>query len=145
MVDVSKPNWKPLEEILGGPHIGPFMYMYATELLDGTRIHAYKHSWTRRYLFLSEDGRSFEYLEGADTDKYRESDLADVLPVVLPRRSEWLRDGGYDHDQERDGRVNAATILSRASYRRQREGESLEGPTTYESLEDELEALRRES
>ena len=38
------------------------MWMFAIELSDGTRVHAYKHRTTRRYFHLGEDGRAFAYI-----------------------------------------------------------------------------------
>ena len=104
----SEPNWEPLLAAVGEPHSGPFTWMYETHLRDGTRIHAYKHSWTRRYLFLSEDGRCFE---NTQTGKYRQTDLGDVLFWTLPHRSEWLRYGGYDPEDEWAGSPRAAGVL----------------------------------
>ena len=38
------------------------MWMGTIQLVDGTRIQAYKHYWTRDYLHLSEDGRAFVFV-----------------------------------------------------------------------------------
>jgi hypothetical protein len=37
------------------------MWMHEIQLADGSKIHAYKHSVTRRYLHLAADGRAFDY------------------------------------------------------------------------------------
>ena len=63
VVSWDEPVWEPLEKLLG-IYVGYFMWMHAVTLKDGTRIHAYKHWVTRRYLHLSDDGRTFVY-EGA--------------------------------------------------------------------------------
>lgn len=104
----SEPNWEPLRAAVGEPHSGPFGWMHETHLRDGTRIHAYRHSVTRRHLFLSEDGRCFEC---TPTGKYRLAELADVLFWVLPHRSEWLRYGGYDPEDEWAGSPRGAGVL----------------------------------
>lgn len=36
------------------------MWMHEEIADDGLSIHAYKHKWTRRYLYLAEDGRTLE-------------------------------------------------------------------------------------
>ncbi|MEX2107821.1 MAG: hypothetical protein WD827_02900 [Solirubrobacterales bacterium] len=57
MSQYETPNWDPLIDFLAGN----FMWMHEVELADGTRLHAYKHRETRRYLHLSSDGRAFFY------------------------------------------------------------------------------------
>ena len=37
------------------------MWMHENRLADGSALHADKHIHTRRYLYLTEDGRAFEY------------------------------------------------------------------------------------
>jgi hypothetical protein len=67
MLSVRSPTWEPLLE-LAGEDIDDFMWMFDLELEDETRLHAYKHHWTRRYLHLSDDGRAFAYRGSADLD-----------------------------------------------------------------------------
>jgi len=38
------------------------MWMGTVRLVDGTRLQAYRHYWTRRYLHLAEDGRAFVFV-----------------------------------------------------------------------------------
>ncbi len=73
------PNWQPLLE-LAPEHIDDFMWMFEVELVGGTRLHAYKHWETRRYLHLSLDGRAFVYCEPSS---YREVDPGWLLDLVL--------------------------------------------------------------
>lgn len=61
MLKVDAPEWEPLLN-LAPDHVVDFMWMYAVQLTDGTRIQAYKHYWTRRYLHLSDDGRAFAFV-----------------------------------------------------------------------------------
>jgi hypothetical protein len=61
-ISVPEPNWKPLIELIGLELVDWFMWMFAIELADGARVHAYKHRTTRRYFHLSEDGRAFAYI-----------------------------------------------------------------------------------
>ena len=62
MTVTTTANWTPLEaklKSLGG-HTGvirEFMWMYGDE---DARIEYYKHSITRRYLLLHQDGRCFQ-------------------------------------------------------------------------------------
>ena len=59
------------------------MWMYEVELADHAPLHAYKHVSTRRYLHLTEDGRTFAYQSVGD---YRE-----IAPRVALREAfaEW--------------------------------------------------------
>ena len=58
MLPLQTPEWEPLLD-LAEDHVEDFMWMYVAELEDGTRIHAYKHYWTRHYVFLDGDGRAY--------------------------------------------------------------------------------------
>jgi hypothetical protein len=60
LVQFEKPNWEPVLAVLGERLTEGFMWMHEAALSDGTALHAYKHKWTRRYLFLSENGQAFE-------------------------------------------------------------------------------------
>ncbi|HZI91131.1 MAG TPA: hypothetical protein VFD31_05835 [Thermoleophilaceae bacterium] len=40
---------------------GTFMWMDESALPDGSRVHAYKHIYTRRYLYLTEAGCAYEW------------------------------------------------------------------------------------
>jgi hypothetical protein len=51
--------WAPLLR-LAPDDIGAFMWMFEGELDDGTPVQAYKHRWTRQYIFLDEEGRAFD-------------------------------------------------------------------------------------
>jgi hypothetical protein len=76
---IDAPTWEPLLEF-APDHIDDFMWMFDVELEDGTRLHAYKHWWTRRYIHLADDGRAFAYIwpedwedrEDEEDAKYRE-------------------------------------------------------------------------
>ncbi len=69
------PEWQPLMELVGDLATW-FMWMGELRLDDGTRLHAYKHRETRRYIHVSPDGRTFQYvpparLEDDDDGAYR--------------------------------------------------------------------------
>lgn len=61
MLKVDAPEWEPLLNV-APDLVVDFMWMHAVQLVDGTRIQAYKHYWTRDYLHLSEDGRAFVFV-----------------------------------------------------------------------------------
>jgi hypothetical protein len=56
---INQDVWDPLLA-LAPEEIGEFMWMFEDELADGTRLQAYKHQWSRRYLFLDYEGRAFD-------------------------------------------------------------------------------------
>jgi hypothetical protein len=68
MLAVDEPEWEPLLNF-APDHIGDFMWMFAVQLTDGTRLQAYKHYWNRNYLHLDNEGRTFIY---AGNDRYEE-------------------------------------------------------------------------
>jgi hypothetical protein len=86
MLRVADPEWEPLLNF-APDHVADFMWMYAVELTDGTRLQAYKHCWTRDYLHLDDEGRSFIY---AGKERYEEVNppwlLRNVLREELERR-----------------------------------------------------------
>ncbi len=51
MLSGHEPEWEPLRNF-APDHAVDFMWMYAAELTDGTRLQAYKHYWTREHLHL---------------------------------------------------------------------------------------------
>jgi hypothetical protein len=58
---IDAPEWEPLLNF-APDHVVDFMWMETVQLADGTRLQVYKHYWTRRYLHLSEDGRTFVFV-----------------------------------------------------------------------------------
>jgi hypothetical protein len=75
----GEPDWQPLIN-LAPEHLEDFMWMYSTELEDGAVLHAYKHWWTRCYIFLDRTGRAFTYTERG---RYRQVDALRLLDEVL--------------------------------------------------------------
>jgi hypothetical protein len=86
MLSVRDPEWEPLLNF-APDHVGDFMWMFAVELTDGTRLQAYKHYWNRNYLHLDDEGRAFIY---AGKDRYEEVNppwlLRRILRVELEER-----------------------------------------------------------
>jgi len=104
---VRRPDWDPLERFLPLALCGPFMWMHATDLEDGTRLQAYKHSVTRRYLLLDDQADAWEDL---DRERYRRMRHSDAIEQVLTPW--WLLD--HATDDERD----ALRLALRAAWER---------------------------
>jgi hypothetical protein len=60
LTDFERPAWEPLVAAVGERLAATFMWMQSEALAGGLALHAYKHRHTRRYLYLTEDGRAFE-------------------------------------------------------------------------------------
>jgi hypothetical protein len=60
LLQYDDPVWEPLLAAVGERLTGSFMWMHEEVLAGGLAVHAYKHKVTRRYLYLSEDGRAFD-------------------------------------------------------------------------------------
>jgi hypothetical protein len=76
VVQAEEPSWSSLEAVLGIELAGWFMWMYELGLDNGTRVDAYKHVTTRRYLHLAQTRTAFVYnLEG----RYVPTDLAAAI------------------------------------------------------------------
>lgn len=90
-LDIDEPDWGPLENVIEFDVCDDFMWMYAVDLEDGTRLHVYKHHWNRRSLHLGTGGQAFVYiwtLDDPDFDpdapsEYEEVQLHRVLAAVL--------------------------------------------------------------
>jgi hypothetical protein len=76
----DEPDWQPLYDIVGVQLADWFMWMCEVELVDGTRVHAYKHITTRQYFYLGDDGRAFEY---ALNCRYRAIDRRTAIDIVF--------------------------------------------------------------
>lgn len=84
MLSLREPEWEPLLN-LAPDHVGAFMWMYALQLTDGTRLQAYKHYWTRNYLHLDDEGRAFVYV---GNERYEEVNPPWLLHQVLEEELE---------------------------------------------------------
>ena len=83
----TTPDWTALQDMVGYELLSWFMWMCEIELADGTRVHAYKHNWTRRYLHLTRDGTAFQYTA---TGRYREVDRYTALVSVFGDWDWWV-------------------------------------------------------
>ncbi len=80
----DEPNWQPLLQVVGIGLMAWFMWMCPVELADGTRVEAYKHRITRRYLYLDARGRAWGYRETGRGARYRlMPSVAAMLDLVL--------------------------------------------------------------
>jgi hypothetical protein len=83
----ERPDWGPLIE-LAPENFDEFMWMFEVEMEDGLRIHAYKHSETRRYVHLDQFGRAYVYLwdeklTAEDDGRYQEVGPSWLLDLAL--------------------------------------------------------------
>jgi hypothetical protein len=102
VVQAENPSWTSIEAALGTELSGWFMWMYELRLDDGTRVDAYKHVTTRRYLHLSAAGLALQYgLEG----RYLGVDLASAITTAFEG---WHRAA----PGQRDVRLLAAAVAS---------------------------------
>src|SRR5437763_11094413 len=76
----QEPDWAPLEKILPLRLCGPFMSMGDIELDGGGVLRAYKHSSTRRYFHLDDDGAPYRYV---DPDLYVPLRHYDAVELVF--------------------------------------------------------------
>ena len=90
---IDRPVWEPLLEAVGERLTGTFMWMQQLNLEDGSKVHAYKHSFTRRYLYLSEDGRAYQE---APCETFVEDRLDFALEAALCNW--WILAGWEDED-----------------------------------------------
>jgi hypothetical protein len=102
----DRPNWEPLEAMVGEQLAGEFMWMFQVDLADGIAVHAYKHIFTRRYLHLGEDGRTLVFTRSG---RYRTIDPFDLLMAVFDGWED-LADDGAD--------VEALRAALRQAYRK---------------------------
>jgi hypothetical protein len=70
------------------------MWMHEVELEDGTRLHAYKHHETRRYLHLDHGGRAFVFIWDESRPVEEDSLYEEVDPL-------WLLDHALAKPDER--------------------------------------------
>ena len=69
--DDEQLEWAPLEQAMRATRpqdreimVGDFMWMGAVDLVDGRRLHLYKHTDTRRYLRLDSEGHAYALAAG---------------------------------------------------------------------------------
>ena len=78
----DRPEWAPLVALVGEDVAEDFMWMHEVELVDGRRVHAFKHRETRRYFHLLHDGGAFAYTPGGLYEPIEPEDaIREVLDV----------------------------------------------------------------
>lgn len=89
----DEPDWEPLIALMAPELVGSFMWMFPVTLADGTRLEAYKHRWTRRYLYLDAELRAWGY---RDDGRYSlQRSVAAILELVL---APWWENGHAEPD-----------------------------------------------
>lgn len=88
----TEPVWGPLDDLLGDQLASWFMWMGEVKLDDGTLVQMYKHTWTRRYIHLSDTGLAFEYRSPDAYEPVSTLDSASsaLLSIDYPGRDEAL-------------------------------------------------------
>lgn len=94
MAGADEPDWEPLLALMAPELVGWFMWMFPITLADGTRVEAYKHRVTRRYLYLDADLRAWTYRQ--DGRYALEAAVAPVLEEVL---ATWWEHGHAGPDE----------------------------------------------
>lgn len=87
MVQGQTPDWRPLLEVAGDEVTGAFMWMYDVRLASGRYLQAYKHFYTRRYVFLDVGCAAFAYVGDG---RYAPVAVADALEAALSPWWEYL-------------------------------------------------------
>ena len=94
MAGADEPDWEPLLALMAPELVGWFMWMFPITLADGTRVEAYKHQVTRRYLYLDAGLRAWTYRQ--DGRYALEPAIAPVLEEVL---ASWWELGHAEPDE----------------------------------------------
>jgi hypothetical protein len=95
LTQYDTPSWQPLVDVVGERLAAGFMWMHENALEDGTSVHAYKHIHTRDHLYLTADGRAYEF---TPCERYARVDLHRAIEHALC--SWWLLRGWEPADLE---------------------------------------------
>lgn len=156
MLSAREPEWEPLLNF-APDHVVDFMWMYAVELTDGTRVQAYKHYWTRDYLHLDNEGRAFIYV---GKERYEEVNPPWLLRMVLRveleerysvRQNVWPEEPiirfARSATKHRISRERSLYVIEQCGFQvvKRRRSESLYGPDKHVLfLGDDLEGVALE-
>lgn len=94
IVNYEQPVWEPLLG-LARIYIDEFMWMGEIELDNGIRLQAYKHYWTRRYLYLDGERNAWLYREDGRYEQLVDDIVHHFNRVVL-----WHYPGQHQQDCE---------------------------------------------
>ena len=84
LVQFEMPTWEPLLNLLGADLVGDFMWMHEIVLDTGERVHAYKHIDTRRYIHLSDTGKTYAYVDKERYTPIPGVEAAELAPPPEP-------------------------------------------------------------
>ena len=83
------------------------MWVCEIELKGGTRLQAYKHYWTRRYIYLDDEANAFEYRGDDLYRKAPEEELREFFDLVIrrpdpaePVRERFARENEWEAGEE---------------------------------------------
>jgi hypothetical protein len=76
---IDAPDWEPLEQFLPLVLCSLFMWMNSIRLDQGAELQAYKHSLTRRYLYLDGKADAWERLDRGRFRRMRHSDAMEQV------------------------------------------------------------------
>ena len=115
-VNWSNPNWEPILH-LARIYVDEFMWMCEVELKGGTRLQAYKHYWTRRYIHLDDKANAFEYRGDDLYRKVPEEELRELFDLVvrrpdpsLPAEPRFVPCDEWESDEEGAGSRDMSTV-----------------------------------
>jgi hypothetical protein len=98
-----EPNWEPILH-LARVYVEEFMWMGEIELTGGTRLQAYKHYWTRRYIYLDDEANAFGYRGDGLYRKVAEEELRERFDLVIRREDPAAREAlGWEDEWESAG------------------------------------------
>ena len=105
-INWSDPIWEPILH-LARIYVDEFMWMCEIELKGGTRLQAYKHHWTRRYIHLDDEANAFAYRGENLYREVPEEELRELFDLVvrrpdptLPIRERFERDDEWQTIEE---------------------------------------------
>lgn len=86
-----------VERLLGDlmPYAQKLLVDWSWDLVadDGTAVSAYRHAWTRKEFFLTDDGRLFRWDE--HNRVVEGGDPVATMRRVMPTLRDWISLGGY--------------------------------------------------
>jgi len=109
----QEPTWEPLRDFGGEWLLGNFMAMFEVELETGTRLYAYKHIDTRRYIHIDSDGNAYVYVgAGPHAGKYKPLPFWEAFDQVIRDadfETGWISRAHYERGPEEDEEADLDT------------------------------------
>jgi hypothetical protein len=85
-------DFTALQELVRDVIVSQFLWMFEVELQNGSRMDIYRHRDTCGYLYVAEDGRTFDW---AARGQFRETDPLDSLMDACLWWYRWRFDEGF--------------------------------------------------